>query len=593
MIESGPKQQLKKIQEESMIRTVNSLLFILRRKNWIVLGLILSVLIFILTMVVPHTGLADDSEITSIAGKVKDQQGQTVKDAHIKVFINGEDTPVQEAETNEQGIFLADLPAAEIEALSLEITHPQFVSTRWDADGGDLLKLTSSTDLRLPDFELERQISAGFWVAAAVFMIVLTLIITERMHSTLAALLGAGTLLVISLVGSTFYNGLYIFDFDKAIDYVDFNVIFLVLGMMIIVGTIERTGIFQWIAYHAYRISRGKLWLLAVILMLFTSVASALLDNVTTMLLVAPITIQIALTLGVNPLALLIPEMLASNIGGIATLIGTPNNILIGSYAGLGFNDFLSDLTPGVLMVQVVITMYVLYIFRSDFEASSETESENLLKLLKENAQITEPKTLRNAGIVFIGTLILFVVGESFHLVPAVTAVIGAAVTLVMVSADVDDILRIVDWSTLLFFMALFMIVGAVQEVGLISMIADGILNLVAGNLTAAALAVLWGTGLMCLLVPTIPLTAALLPIAGFLTRVIPGAGNNILYYSLSMGSALGANNSLIGATNNMVTAGIAKRAGFPISYKAFIKVGFPAALISLLVGSGYILLRF
>jgi Na+/H+ antiporter NhaD/arsenite permease-like protein len=412
------------------------------------------------------------------------------------------------------------------------------------------------------------------------------------MHSTLAALLGAGTLLFISLAGRVFGEQFFIYDFDRAISYIDFNVIFLVLGMMIIVGTIERTGIFQWIAYHSYRISGGRLWLLVVILMLFTSVASALLDNVTTMLLVAPISIQIALALGINPLSLLIPEMLASNVGGIATLIGTPNNILIGSYAGLGFNDFLRDLTPGVLLVQLFLTGYVLVVFRSQLRKASETQSEELLKLLEENAQITEPEVLKRAGIVFIGVLFFFVLGEQFHLVPAVTAIIGAPVTLVVVKADVDEIMRVVDWSTLLFFMALFMIVGAIQEVGLISMIATGINSLVGGNLTVGTLVVAWGTGLLCLLVPTIPLTAALLPIVGFLSQTIPGAGN-ALYYSLSMGSALGANNSLIGATNNMVTAGIAKRAGFPISYREFIKIGLPAAVLTLIVGSIYLLLRF
>jgi Na+/H+ antiporter NhaD/arsenite permease-like protein len=397
----------------------------------------------------------------------------------------------------------------------------------------------------------------------------------------------------VSLIGKSLGSDVYIFDFEKAIAYVDFGVIFLVLGMMIIVGTIERTGIFQWTAYQAYRISQGRIWLLAVILMLLTSVASALLDNVTTMLLMTPITLQIALTLGVNPLALIIPEMLASNVGGIATLIGTPNNILIGSYAGLGFNDFLRDLTPGVILVQIAITLYVLFVFRREYETTEGTDSDILLERLKDNAQITQPDVLKKAGGVFLATLLLFILGESLHMDPAVTAMIGAAGTLLVVRADTDEILKVVDWNTLLFFIALFMIVGAIQEVGLISLIASGIHILVADNLTAAILVTIWGTGMLCLLIPTIPLTAALLPVIGFLTRSIPGASSNVLYYSLSMGSALGANNSLIGATNNMVTAGIANRAGYPISYKAFIKVGFPAALLTLTVGTIYILIRF
>jgi Na+/H+ antiporter NhaD/arsenite permease-like protein len=194
---------------------------------------------------------------------------------------------------------------------------------------------------------------------------------------------------------------------------------------------------------------------------------------------------------------------------------------------------------------------------------------------------------------VFLGTLLLFVVGESIHLVPAVTAMIGGAVTLLVVRTDVEGILRVVDWTTLLFFIALFMVIGALQEVGLVSLIGSGIHLLVGENLTAATLVAIWGTATLCLLIPTVPLTAALLPVVGFLSRSIPGAGSNVLYYSLSMGSALGANVSIIGATNNMVTAGISQRAGFPITYRAFIRVGMPAAAITLVVGTLWILIHF
>ncbi len=571
--------------------------FIFRKRipiqHWVKTVRFLTLGLFLLILLSPSPVLTQGSNDSTITGQMMDPQGQPISGATVELYLNNEEQPRLLSETDQFGVFLFDFSTEDLTSVALNISRSHFQSISWKPTNEELMTIKTGTALRVPDITLNREISVGFWIAALVFGGVMTLIITEWMHTTLAALLGAGVLLVISLVGGVFSEKLFIFDFDQAIEFVDFNVIFLVLGMMVIIGTIERTGIFQWISYHAYRISRGKLWLLAVILMLFTSVASALLDNVTTMLLVAPISIQIGLALGINPLSLLIPEMLASNVGGIATLIGTPNNILIGSYAGLGFNDFLKDLTPGVLLVQVVLTLYVIFVFQSQFSEASETQSEDLLNLLKQNAQITEPETLKRAGIVFIGTLLLFVVGERIHLVPAVTALIGAAITLVVVNADVDEIFRVLDWSTLLFFIALFMIVGAVQEVGLISLIAAGINSLVAGNLLAATLVVIWGTGLLCLLVPTIPLTAALLPVVGFLSQVIPGAASNVLYYSLSMGSALGANNSLIGATNNMVTAGIAKRAGFPISYRDFIKIGFPAAILTLIVGSIYILLKF
>jgi Na+/H+ antiporter NhaD/arsenite permease-like protein len=535
---------------------------------------------------------AQSEDLASLSGRVVDPQGLPVEGAEVSLHIIGVSETVYETETNHDGVFLMDFPIKEAFSIRIEIHHPHFETQSWSPTETEMQLVESGGDIRIPDIQIERKLTLGFWIAAAVFAGVLILIMTERLHNTAAALLGAAIILTTSLIGSALGAETYIFNFEQAIEYVDFEVIFLVLGMMIIVGVIERTGIFQWAAYQAYRLSGGRIWLLAVILMLLTSVASALLDNVTTMLLMTPITLQIALTLGVNPLALIIPEMLASNVGGIATLIGTPNNILIGSYAGLGFNDFLRDLTPGVLLTQLVLTLFVLFVFRREYKTSEGTDSQALLDRLKENAKITQPDVLKKAGVVFIGTMMFFVLGESLHMEPAVTAMIGAAGTLLVVRADVDEILRVVDWNTLLFFMALFMIVGAVQEVGLISLIASGIHGLVGNNLNAAILVTVWGTGMLCLLIPTIPLTAALLPVIAFLTRSIPGAGN-ALFYSLSMGSALGANNSLIGATNNLVTAGIAQRAGYPISFKAFIKIGFPAALLTLTVGTIYILIRF
>jgi Na+/H+ antiporter NhaD/arsenite permease-like protein len=537
--------------------------------------------------------LVNASDAPALSGRVVDTQGQPVPEAHVALFLGDSLEPHTELETDHAGQFVLDLPDSPVDRVRLEVSRPHFEPATWQADGADLEELNQGSAVRVPDLALERQITPGFWIATLVFAGMLVLVVSERLHTTAAALLAAAAILTISLVGQTVNEGLFVISFEQAIGYVDFEVIFLVLGMMIIVGTIERTGIFQWTAYQAYRISRGRLWLLVVILMVLTSVASALLDNVTTMLLVAPITLQIALTLRVNPLALLIPEMLASNVGGITTLIGTPNNILIGSYANLGFNDFLRNLTPGVLMVQVALTLYVLWAFRKSYRGDNRTDSQSLLALLKEHARITEPGVLRKAGVVFLATLLLFIFGERIHLTPAVTAMIGGATTLVVVRADVEEILHVVDWTTLLFFIALFMVIGALQEVGLISLIGLGIHSLVGENLVAATLVTIWGSAMLCLLIPTVPLTAALLPVIGFLSRTIPGASSNVLFYSLSMGSALGANNSLIGATNNMVTAGIAQRAGFPITFRAFIRVGFPAALVSLVVGTVWILIRF
>jgi Na+/H+ antiporter NhaD/arsenite permease-like protein len=430
-------------------------------------------------------------------------------------------------------------------------------------------------------------------VATITFVTMLVLIALEKLHNTMAALLGAAVVLGVSFVGRPLNPDLLIFDFEQALQYVDFDVIFLVMGMMIVIGILETTGIFQWMAYQAYRLSRGRAWLLVIILMLLTSVASAMLDNVTTMLLMTPITLEIALALGINPLALIIPEVLASNIGGISTLIGTPTNILIGSYADISFSGFLINLTPGVLLAQAALTGYVLLIYRRQYQAVSEGLSPAMLERLREDGRITQPGTLGKAGAIFILMLVFFVVGERIHLVPAVTAIVGAVFMLLVVGPRVEEMMKVVDWTTLMFFIALFMVIGAIQEVGLINFIAVSIKNVVGENLTSALLIVMWAGAFLSGAIDNIPFTAAMLPVVGFLTRTIPGASSNVLFYGLSVGSAMGGNSSLIGASANMVTAGITERAGYPISYMTFLKVGLPATIITVAMAMIWLLVRF
>jgi len=322
-------------------------------------------------------------------------------------------------------------------------------------------------------------------------------------------------------------------------------------------------------------------------------VASALLDNVTTMLLMAPITIQIALTLGIDPLSLLIPEVLASNVGGISTLIGTPTNILIGSYAGLGFNDFLVNLTPGVVMALVALVIFVILRYRKSYGEAGGRLSEAMRERLRESGRITQPGKLRKAGLIFLVMLVLFVVGDAIHLVPAVTAILGAVAMLLWVSPDVEEMLRVVDWTTLMFFIALFISVGALQEVGLISFIAAGIGNLVGTSLLAAVLVLVWSAALLSGVIDNIPFAATMLPVVAYLTRIVPGAESNVLWYALSVGAAMGGNSTLIGSSPNLVTAGISERAGFRITYLQFLKIGLPATLITVAVGTVWLLIRF
>ena len=305
-----------------------------------------------------------------------------------------------------------------------------------------------------------------------------------------------------------------------------------------------------------------------------------------------PISVQIAISLGISPLALLIPEVLASNVIGVSTLVGTPTNILIGSYANISFNDFLQNLTPGVILAFIGLIVYCWFLYKKDLDQAQDA-SDLLFSKLQERAVITEPENLKKTGWVGLGMLLMFVFGEQIHLLPAVTALIGATALLVWIRPNIEEMIDAVDWTTLVFFMSLFIVVGSIQEVGLISFIADWISRLVGENLTLAMLAVIWIGAILSMVIANIPFTAAMLPVVGFLTATIPGAESKVLFFCLSIGSAMGGNGSLIGASANMVTAGIAEGAGYTITYAYFMKKGLPALFITIGLATLWLLIRF
>ncbi|MBU0491120.1 MAG: citrate transporter [Chloroflexi bacterium] len=555
--------------------------------------------IVVLLLITPAAGAQPVSPTVRelVVGSVKDKQDQPVIDARVWLTNTGQDEVLVETETQDDGRFALSIDdpgaAAFQQSLTLHVERHHFEPLAMELTIEQSQDIVAWEPVALPDLVLQRRISLGFWAAVGVFVLMLVLIATSKMHNTLAALLGMALVLGLTYLGSLIVPDIYILDFEHALGYIDWNVIFLIMGMMIIIAVVEGTGIFQWLAFFAYRISGGRTWLLMAILMLITAVASAVLDNVTTMLLMTPITVQIALALNMNPLALLMPEVLASNVGGISTLVGTPTNILIGSYAGISFASFLTNLTPGVLLALTGLTLYSVFIYWGQLKKARSTVSPVLLQRLKENAQITQPAHLKKAGVVGLVMLILFLVGEGFHLTPAVTAMLGATALLVWIRPNIEEMIEAVDWTTLVFFMALFIAVGAIQEVGLISAIADTIGWLVGDNLVLAMLVIIWLGALMSTVIPNIPFTAAMLPVIGYLTSIIPGAENLSLFFCLSVGSAMGGNGSLIGASANLVTAGIAERAGYPITYSYFLKRGFPALLITVSLATLWLLLRF
>ncbi len=545
-----------------------------------------------------------------VLGQTVNTQRQAVAEAEVSLFIGGERQLLisPEGETVEavlsetDGLFrlVVRLPAQTAEAiatgrqpLAFEVDAHSFRKTRI---GIPARLLTQSNDHLYADVGtvvLPREFHAAFYVTLLVFFLSFVAISFRLLHETLAAMGGATTLLAITYLVGTRWPDWYILDFEQAIRHIDFDVIFLILGLMIFVAITGRTGVFQWLAYSAYRASRGNAWVLAVILILITAFTSAFLNNVTIMLLVAPVTVEIALMMGVNPLAFLIPETLASNIGGTATLIGDPPNTLIGSFARLSFASFLTNLGPIVVLLTILFIGMVWIVYRGEYRQARTGHSSTLEAHLAEAARISDPVLLRKALLLAVITLMLFFLGDWLEMPPAVAALIGSVGLMVWARSSVHDMIQEVDWTTLLFFMSLFILVGALEDVGAIQVVSEAIGNLAGDNLSLAVLLMLWVPAVGSALTENIPFAAAMLPVAGYLTQKIPGADNNVLYWALALGTCLGGNATTIGAAANILTAGIAERAGYPLSFKDFAKVAVPITFVILLASMVYLLLRY
>jgi Na+/H+ antiporter NhaD/arsenite permease-like protein len=546
---------------------------------------------FLLSLGSPQEALANQNTRLWVTGEIVDFQDQPVLEA--KVQLKAGDVVIVEQESQADGSFKLPVVDPFSGDLTIAVSRSHFKSFELPIPRQDLDQIPLGQALIVPMITLERKVSPAFWIATLTFVVMLLLIALEKLHNTLAALTGLSVIFGVSYLLTPILPEVFIFDFLGALRYIDWNVIFLIMGMMIVIAVVEGTGIFHWLAFFAYRISRGKPWLLMAILMVITAIASAFLDNVTTMLLMTPITVQIALALGLNPLTLLLPEVMASNVGGIITLVGTPTNIMIGSFANISFAGFLQNLTPGVFIALLGLFGYCLFAFRKDLGGAEVGISPILYEKLEENARITEPDHLRKVGWVGLGMLVLFLVGEQLHLLPAVTAILGATVLLVWIRPNIEEMIEAVDWTTLVFFMALFIVVGAVQEVGLISFLAGWVADLVGESLPLAMVVVIWAGAIFSMVIANIPFTAAMLPVVGYLTRTVPGAESLALFFCLSVGSAMGGNGSLIGATANMVTAGIAERVGYPITYRYFFTKGMPALFITVSLAMAWLLIRF
>jgi len=422
-------------------------------------------------------------------------------------------------------------------------------------------------------------------VAIIVFTIVYLLIATERINRVVAALAGAGVILAIGVVGSddAFFSK------DTGIDW---NVIFLLFGMMVIVGVLKQTGVFEYVAIWAAKRAKGRPFRVMTLLCLITAVASAGLDNVTTVLLIAPVTLLVCEKIGVRPVPFLIAEALASNIGGTATLVGDPPNLIVASRSGLGFNDFLINLGPIVVVMLIAFVALSRFLFRKDFSADPAQVAQ--VMELDEREAIQDRSLLIRSLIVLALVLIAFTLHGVLHLEPSVVALLGAGLLVGISGLRPQTYLVDIEWETLLFFAGLFILVGSLVKTGVIDHLAAGLVAATGDSVPAAMMLILWGSAAFSAIVDNIPFVATMTPVVDQLVGGSgPFAGQNGLWWALVLGADLGGNATAIGASANVVVAGIAKKSGHPISFWEFTRYGAVVAVVTLAIATPYLLLRY
>lgn len=411
------------------------------------------------------------------------------------------------------------------------------------------------------------------WLAGGIFLITYALIATERVHRTLAALLGGIAMILLGVLPQ-----------EQAFDAVDWNVIFLLVGMMAIANVLRETGIFQWVAVQAVKLGRGHPFLILVILSVVTAVSSALLDNVTIVVLVAPVTLFVAASLKISPFPFLIAEILASNIGGTATLIGDPPNILIGSAAGIDLVTFAAHLAPISLLILFAFLGLAWFLFRDDLRVGQPYTLD--IEALDTSTLITDRSLLRKALVVMAGVIVGFLAHGALHLEPATIALTGAAVLMLWGRNDPHHVLREIEWTTLFFFIGLFVTVEAIVKVGIIESVTQTALRLTGGSLPLTSMLLLWLSAGASGIVDNIPYTAAMIPVVENLGRTMPVQP---LWWSLALGACLGGNATLVGASANIVVASLAERSGYAIGFGLFLRYGIVTTILSLVLATLYI----
>ena len=431
-----------------------------------------------------------------------------------------------------------------------------------------------------------------FWVAVAVFALTYLLVIADRIDRSIIALLGAGVMVVTGVLSQ-----------DEAIRGIDFNTIALLTGMMVLVAIARRCGVFEYLAVWAAQAGRAQPWAILAMLSLVTAILSAVLDNVTTVLLVVPVTLEIARYLEAPPYPFLFGEVFAANIGGTATLIGDPPNIIIGSAAHLSFNDFVVNLTPVVIPIMAVQLLAMHLIWGRKMRAGPASRAR--IMALDARELITDPPLMRRSVIVIAGVIAAFVLAEPLRLQPGTIALFGAAILMLLHNLEhhrepekqrlrVAETFGEIDWITIFFFIGLFVIVHGIDVAGVLQLAAQHVIRLTGGDRSVAMVAILWGSALLTAIVDNIPFVTAMIPVMRDLAPHFGGPDQmQPLWWALSLGACLGGNGTLIGASANLAVAGIAARSGVAFGFATYAKHAFGLMLLSVAISNVYLWLRY
>ncbi|HCG62481.1 MAG: hypothetical protein A2Y31_12510 [Spirochaetes bacterium GWC2_52_13] len=417
-------------------------------------------------------------------------------------------------------------------------------------------------------------------ISIIVFVVVYALLITERMNKAVAVVLGACLYLLFHFI-----------PFDNAVEHIDMNVIFLLIGMMMIVKITEQSGVFEYIAIKSAKMVKADPIAFLAVLFVITAFFSAMLDNVTTVLLISPIALLLATQMEVGALPFVITVILSSNIGGTATLIGDPPNIMIGSAAGLSFMDFLVNLAPAILVISVITMGILILLFKKQLVVSDLNKKR--IMAMDEKMMISNPVLMKKSLIVIGAVVIGFLLNGMLETEPSVFALAGAFFLVLWTKEELEDVLKKVEWDTILFFVGLFIMVGVLQFTGVIDKLAALMTEMTKGDLQKTSTVLLFGSGILSGILDNIPLVATFIPVVKIIGETTTVDAIQPIWWSLALGSCLGGNGTLVGASANVIMFGFARKNNIPLSFKGYLAYGVPLTLLALVLAYGYISLRY